>query len=262
MRPVSWGCLIKKPRRLIVFSIPELIVSSSSVYSVYSVLRFGFLSMKFAITIFALFLAGTASAQDAASTAARAHVRFTVENPQLDPADYSLQIYEDGTGSYSVSLSGDSPSQPAVRAIQIHEPLLSRLFEVARKQHFFALDCQAPHSQVAFTGKKTFAYTGPDGRGICIFNYSREQPINQIAADLMSVAFTLQEGVRLASDHLHDRLALDEELESLQEAAQDRRALELENIAPVLESVANDEAVMNRARARARALIVEPASIR
>lgn len=220
------------------------------------------MSTRIAAATFALFLAGIAFAQDPPPAATRAYIRFTVENPQREPATYSLEIYEDGTGSYTASEGGDSATQPVKRAIRIHEPLLSHLFEGARAHHFFAMNCQAPHGRVAFTGKKTFAYTGPDGRGICIFNYSHEQPINQLAADLTSVAYTLQEGAQLASEHLHDRLALDSDLESLQDAAQNHQALELGNIAPELESIANDESVMNRARARARALLVEPASLR
>jgi hypothetical protein len=217
--------------------------------------------MRLAIAVFVLFTAGAAFGQNSASPANHSYIRFTFENPQLEPAAYSLEIYEDGTGSYSATLGSDSGAQSVKRAIHIHDPLLSRLFETARAHHFFAMDCQAPHSHVAFTGKKTLAYTGPDGQGACTFNYSHEQSLNQIANDLISVAYTLEEGTRLASEHLHDRLSLDGELESLQDAAQDRRALELGNIAPELESIANDDAVMNLARKRARALLIEPASL-
>lgn len=217
--------------------------------------------MRIAATVFLLFLTGAAFAQSPASPASRAHIRFAFENPQLEPAAYSLDIYEDGTGNYLVSSSGDSASQPAERAIHIHDPLLSQLFDVARTHHLFAVNCEEPHGHVAFTGKKTLSYTGPDGAGSCTFNYSHDKTLNQAATDLMSVAYTLEEGARLANEHLHDRLAVDAELESLQDAAQDHRALELGNIEPELESIVNDDAVMNRARARARTLLLEPASL-
>jgi hypothetical protein len=219
-------------------------------------------SMRFAAVIVALFFVGTAFAQDAAAPAGRASIRFTFENPQLEPAAYSLEVYENGEGSYTASVSGDPAAQASDRAIRIHDPLLARLFDGARTHHFFAIECEQPHSRVAFTGKKTLAYSGPDGKGSCTFNYSRDPAVNGIADDLMSVAFTLEEGERLKREHLHDRLSLDSELEELQSAAQSRRALELGNIAPVLESIAEDDAVMNRARSRARALMTEPASIR
>jgi hypothetical protein len=222
--------------------------------------------MRPVAAVFAFLLAATAFAQNPAGPASRTHIRFTVENPQLEPSTYSLDIFEDGNGRYSASYTassdGDSAAAPVNRAIRIHDPLLSRLFETARSHHLFAMDCEAPHSRVAFTGKKTLAYAGTDGDGSCTFNYSRDPSLNQTASDLMSVAYTLEIGTRLANEHLHDRLSLDAELEALQGAAQDHRALELGNIAPELESIANDDEVMNRARARARALLLEPASVR
>lgn len=217
--------------------------------------------MSAALTIFTLLLAGIPAASNPALPPSRADIQFTVENPQLQPSLYSLVIYEDGTGSYTETVSGDSGAQPVKRPITIHDPLRTKLFSEARADHFFAMQCEAPHERVAFTGKKTLAYNGPDGAGSCTFNYSREQKLNQVAADLMSVAYTLEEGARLKSEHRYDRLSLDSELESLAEAAQSRRALELENIAPELESIANDDAVMQRARSRARALMSQPVSL-
>ena len=96
--------------------------------------------------------------------------------------------------------------------------------------------------------------------GECTFNWSRDQQLNQLADSLMAVAFTIHEGSRLAIEHVHSRLSLDAELEQLQDAAKDHRALEIENIAPELQSIAADPAVMNRARNRARALLNGDAS--
>ena len=225
--------------------------------------------MRLTIAICVLLVAGAAHAQTpgqaADRTAGRAEIHFAVENPKLEPASYSLDVFEDGTGRYTAryttSADGVTPFPPVDRPIHIHDPLLSRMFDVARTHQFFAIECEAPHNHVAFTGKKTLAYTGPDGKGSCTFNYSHDSVLNQLAMDLMSVAFTLEEGTLLASEHLHDRLSLDAELEALQNAAQEQRALELGNIAPELESIANDDAVMSRARMRARELLVEPASV-
>jgi hypothetical protein len=215
--------------------------------------------MRPAVFIFTVLLAANACAQSAAAPADRAHIRFSFEDAQLEPASYSLEVDEDGSGnyaaSYTASSDGDTAAPPVKRAIRIHDPLLSRTFSVARTHHFFAVECELPHSRVAFTGKKTLAYAGPDGNGSCTFNYSKDPTLNQVAVDLMAVAFTLEEGARLANEHRHDRLSLDGELEALQSAVQDQRALEIGNIAPELEAIASDEAVMNRARMRARELL-------
>lgn len=215
--------------------------------------------MKFIAFFLGLVVAATAPAQILVQPATKARIGFTVEQPQLEPAAYSLEVFEDGSGSfrasYTVSATGNSAPEPVERAIQIHDPLLSKAFDDARAHHFFAFDCEGRHSQVAFTGKKTLSYTGPDGAGSCTFNYSKDQWVDKLAQSLQAVAYTLQVGVRLKREHRYDRLSLDSELASLQEAVRGGRALEIENIQSELQSIMRDEAVMNRARGRAFRLI-------
>lgn len=215
----------------------------------------------------AVALALSQAAPPPAATQASPEIRFFFEHAQLDPARYALVIHEDGSGHYQstpgpVSTSGSDgfASAPLQRDIVVRDPLLASLFRAARAHRFFAIECDAPDSHVAFTGKKTLAYTGSDGHGECTFNWSRDQQLNQLADELMAIAYTLYEGNRLAIMHLHSRLGLDAELENLQSAVKDHRALEIENIAPELQSIAADPAVMNRARNRARALLNGSAS--
>lgn len=209
--------------------------------------------------VMCLLFACAAFALDPASSQNGANIRFNFENAQLQPPAYTLQISENGTGSYS---AGSPDAQAADQAIRIQDPLLAKLFQTARANHFFATDCDAKKSGIAFTGKKTLNYSGSDGSGSCTFNYSHDAALNQMASDLMAVAYTLQVGDRLKLEHRHDRLSLNSELEGLQSAARDRQALELENIGPVLRSIADDDAVMNLARNRARALLSESSAAR
>ncbi|MGH9585929.1 MAG: hypothetical protein ACRD3F_03185 [Acidobacteriaceae bacterium] len=217
--------------------------------------------MKFTAVVLGLLFAGTAVPATAQPSPAKAQISFTVEQPQVEPAAYSLEIYEDGSGSYrasyTASATGNSAPEPVERAVQIHDPLLAKMFLDARAHRYFGFDCEARHSHVAFTGKKTLAYTGPDGAGSCTFNYSKEQWLDQLARSLQSVAYTLEEGVRLKREQRYDKLSLDNELTSLQEAVQNGQALEIENIRPELQSIVRDAAVMNRARGRAYRLMAE-----
>lgn len=204
-----------------------------------------------------------ASAQATSPAARQASIRFAVENPALQPSMYSLEIHEDGTGIYREMLSSASgPAVPVERPLHIHQPLLSHLFQEVQPGQFFTEGCQPSSGRVAFTGKKTLSYAGPAGEGSCTFNYSREKAMNEVANQLSAVAFTMQEGLRLSREQRYDRLGLYDELNSLCDAAQDRRALELENIAPELQAIATDGAVMNLARARARALLSAPEATR
>lgn len=190
-------------------------------------------------------------------------IQFSFDNPKLDPSNYILVISENGSGRYKSNPASAAPGgdpqeivpQPVDRAIQIGEPLKSQLFNFARSKHFFAMTCETPNAHIAFTGTKTFSYAGSDGQGSCSFNYARDPQLNDLANQMMAVAYTLEEGRRLTVELEHSRLGLDTELEELQSAVTDHRAAEVENIADVLEAIANDERVMNRARNRARALL-------
>src|SRR6185437_3785189 len=185
--------------------------------------------MKITAIFLGLILAGSACAQGESIQTQRAHVRFTVKDAQVQPAVYSLEIYEDGSGNFTASYmasTSDAAGQHVDEAIHIHGPLLEQLFRTARAHHFFAFECEDSRRRVAYSGMKTMAYTGPDGAGSCTFNYSRDQWLNQISDELIGVSCTLEFGVRLKQEHQYDRLALDGELASLEDAVRDRRALE------------------------------------
>jgi hypothetical protein len=69
------------------------------------------------------------------------------------------------------------------------------------------------------------------------------------------MAATLDEGSKLQREYEHGRLSLDSEMEILEQLAHDGRAIELENIAPILQTLVGDEAVLQRVQRRARALM-------
>ena len=215
-----------------------------------------------AIVLALLLPPGGSSALPAEKDPGSPEIRFSFDHPQLDPSAYTLVIHADGSGHYR-STPGPSSgpgidgyaSSPSERDLTVRDPLLANLFQTARSHRYFAMDCDATDVRIAFTGKKTVAYSGSDGNGECSYNWSHDKELNQLADDLMAIAYTLHEGNRLALEHTHSRLSLDSELENLQDAVKDHRALEIDNIAPVLESIADDSAVMNRARNRARALL-------
>lgn len=218
--------------------------------------------------VLAVFVLSLSQAPAASQAASPASIVFAFENPQLQPASYKIEIHADGSGRYKSApgapatdgiATPDAADQitqrPMEREIRISDGLRSQLFAAAHSHRYFAIACEATKVHVAFTGKKVLTYSGPDGQGSCTYNYSQDEQLNRIADELEAVAFTLEEGERLAVQHEHSRLALDAELETLQEAARAGRALEFGNIAPQLQSIADDEEVMLRARKRARSLI-------
>ena len=205
-----------------------------------------------------------AGASTANSSGKSAEVGFRYENPQLQPGKYSFVIREDGSGSYHSEPSATPPADKASyhplpqaedRSVQFSKTLVNQIFSTAREQKFFSVACDDKRDKIAFQGTKVLSYQGPDGEGSCTYNWSKIASIEKLTSLFEGIAFTLEEGRRLEIEQKHDRLAVDAELGDLIEAAKAGRALEIHNIEPTLQAIADDEAMMERARSRARKLL-------
>ena len=139
--------------------------------------------------------------------------------------------------------------------MQLSRPVVGQIFSTARAQKFFAIKCEDGKDKVAFQGTKQLSYQGPDGSGSCTYNWSKSGAIEKLTTIFESIAFTLEEGRRLEVEHKHDRLALDAELGDLLTAVKEGRALEVQSIQPVLQEIAEDDSVLERARMRAKKLL-------
>lgn len=208
-----------------------------------------------------LLISGAAGAQSPVA-ASQPSVSFNFVNPALDPAHYTITIHADGTGHYrsepGTAAAPDAEGHPPLpfdQEIHVSAPLRTELFAEAKKAHRFAETCDTGKPNVAFTGRKTFSYKGPDGSGSCTFNYARDPQLQHLAGQMMAVSTTLQEGRKLRLLYLHDRLGLDAELETLTGEHASGGAIELQNIAPELRSIIGDDAVLERARNRAQSLL-------
>jgi hypothetical protein len=208
--------------------------------------------------------AAGAWAQNANGQAAGAQVGFVYENKQLQPAKYTFLIDENGAGRFH-SQPGDPPpadtpsyqtlAEAQDRPVQLSRPVVEQIFSTARAQKFFAIKCEDGKDKIAFQGTKELSYQGPDGSGSCTYNWSKSGAIEKLTTIFESIAFTLEEGRRLEVEHKHDRLALDAELGDLLTAVKEGRALEVQSIQPVLQEIAEDDAVLERARMRAKKLL-------
>jgi hypothetical protein len=213
---------------------------------------FGTLSL---ICLFTL-AAGTLAAQ----TPAR--IVYTFDHPQLQPSRYTITIDENGAGHFASEPGPADPDgndgvypAPVDRDIRIDDSLRAGLFTYARAHGFFGARCDRGNSGLAFTGNKTFTYVGADGHGTCAFVWAGDAVLQRLTDQLNAVAFTIEIGRRLDVEVRHDRLGLDSELASLQDAIKDQRASDLPNIATELQAIAGDQDVMDRARKRALALL-------
>lgn len=191
-----------------------------------------------------------------------ARIVYVFEHPQLNPAQYTVTIDENGAGHFTsvpgtvnIDYSDGVYPAPVDRDIHLDDTLRADLFSYARSHNFFNEHCDRGRSGLAFTGNKKITYTGSDGQGTCAFVWAADPVLQRLSDQLNAVAFTLEVGRRLGVEVRHDRLGLDSELEGLQDAVKDQRASDLPNIATELQTIAQDSQVMDRARKRAMALL-------
>jgi hypothetical protein len=196
-------------------------------------------------------------------------IEMSFANPGLTPSRWMLIIHPDGSGHFrsergsAVAGSQEMPDSPKLSApdqdrdIRLSARFAQRVFETARDHKWFNEECES-HMKVAFQGVKRLSYAGPEGKGACEFNYSRDKEIEALGDSLEAVAATILEGARLEKLLLHDRLGLDKEMEYLMSAYGDGQAQQLCAIRGILERLAEDPSVMERVRKRARVLLTKP----
>ena len=223
--------------------------------------------------IAALMVFGAASfalGQPASSTEPPAvlqgQVSFQFERVGLPVPRYTVEVREDGTGRYQADEAavGSSQSSSAAqyaggkhidRTITLSPSTVTKIFKLARSLDYFNTACDSKAKNIANTGKKTLTYVGVDGKGSCVYNYSENKNVTALSDTFLAIAFTMDEGRRLEFFHRYDRLGLDAEISTLAHEATEGRALELGTIAPTLESIERDTALIQRVRLQAGKLL-------
>jgi hypothetical protein len=188
-------------------------------------------------------------------------LRVDFSNPGLTPSQWTLEFHPDGSGHFhsvrgtAVTEGVTSFEAPDIdREIQLSPRFADHAFQVTRRHKLFAKACES-HLKVAFQGTKKLSYSGPDGEGSCEYNYSKDSEIQSLGDSLIAVATTIIEGARLEMLLQHDRLGLDREIGVIEESLGDGRVQQISSIRDILERLADDPAVMERVRKRARDLL-------
>jgi hypothetical protein len=195
---------------------------------------------------------------------AQAEVTFQFERPGLVVPRFAIRLREDGTGSYraeqverpstGASMRGEA-AQHIDRAILLSPATVAKIFKTSRELNYFDTSCASKAKNIADSGKKILSYSGADGNGSCVYNYSDNKSVEMLGSTFIAIAYTLDEGRRLEFLHRYDRLGLDAEMITLAQEAEAGRALELGTISQTLAVIADDMAVMQRVRLRAVKLL-------
>jgi hypothetical protein len=204
-------------------------------------------------------------ANSAGASAVSSEVSFQFERAGLAVPKYAIVLHEDGTGTYfaefaPVSTGGgamgvSTATKPLSQPLRISSPTTQMIFSAARALDRFNIPCESKAKNIADTGKKTLSYTGADGQGSCVYNYSENKSIAQLTDTFQAISQTMDEGRKLEFLHRFDRLGLYSEMDVLSHEVEEKRVLELGNIAPALRSIVADEALMQKVRERAAHLL-------
>ncbi len=178
-------------------------------------------------------------------------VIFTIVREGVPVPKYSIVVREDRKAIY---WKGDREEDAL--------PVLNLSVSEATKAAVFKAvpvvgsgKCETHTKGIAQTGRKTLqSFEGDEVRS-CVFNYSDSDAINAATSVFQSMASTMEYGEQLAAKHRFDRLALDALMDSLVNEVKEGRAIEVQNIAPVLRSLAEDDRVIDRVRRKAARLL-------
>jgi hypothetical protein len=179
---------------------------------------------------------------------ARQEISFHFETAFGQVQDYTIDVNQDGTGKYWTG-----PATAGGLSLRISATTVAKIF--AGKASIGAGTCETHLKNIAKTGKKTLVYHDNDEVAQCVFNYSDDDKLNDMATTFLSIASTIQEGDKLKHDHRFDHLGLDADLDSLLASAKSGSAIELQNIAPVLQSIVDDDEIMSPSRRKAKSLL-------
>ena len=178
-------------------------------------------------------------------------ILFEFDRGAQPPSRWKLDLAKDGSGAFTNLANAASSEQP-VRVSAAVEAKIAAAYPIVQSGK-----CETKLKNIAKTGKKTLSYRaeGSTAAASCSFNYSDSDALNTLADTMLAVSETMQAGERIAQKHRYDRLGLDAELDVLTDEVRNGRALEIANIAAVLQSVANDERVMERVQRKAARLL-------
>lgn len=185
---------------------------------------------------------------------ANAAIVFSMVPRLTTVAPWRIALSQEGTGTYTETAETAGKNAIPVRA---SADVMRKLAGGAG-----AVESQACETKkkIAQTGLKTIAYARGGAEVKCTFNYSDDEGLNDAANVFIAMATTMQYGARLQHEHRFDRLGLAAEMDSLVAAVKDGRAIEVGNIAGVLQSLVDDEEVIGVVRRRAQALLAGPVS--
>ncbi len=185
-------------------------------------------------------------------------VTFTCDFPGSEPDHYVISVSDNGTASYD-SNSKLSPESDAADPFHldftVSPATRTRVFDLAERAHYFEGQIDSKKKNLASTGTKTLTYKDAQKSTSATYNYSPVPAIQELTAFFQGLSTTLEFGRRLDYHLRYQKLALDEELKKMEEMSNSHQLEEISAVAPVLQKIVDDPAVIKVVRAGAQRLL-------
>ena len=205
------------------------------------------------VCLIACFPASARAQQTAVPT-----VIFTLDFPGSEPDHYVISVSDDGRASYDSDgkLSPDSEGGDSFHAdFTMSQAGRARVFDLAKRAHYFEGQIDSKNKKLASTGSKTLTYKDAQKNTSATYNYSQVPSVQDLTTFFQSLSTTLEFGHRLDYHLRYQKLALDEELKNMEEASNSGGLAEISAVAPVLQRILDDPAVIKVVRARAQRML-------
>ncbi len=177
----------------------------------------------------------------------------TYDRPGLQVPHWQLTLPQRGAVTYTGKPDkGVDPGEVAFHVSDAGRAKLGSMLDRSKGMQ----PCETKTKHLANMGQKDVAYTPSNGTEVhCTFNYTDNKPLSDALEYVLSMVSTVQAGLELERLHRYDRLGLDPVMVRLADDAKAGHAAEIGAIRPTLESLAGDEALLDRVRSRAAQLL-------
>jgi hypothetical protein len=184
-------------------------------------------------------------------------VTFTCDFPGSEPDHYVVSLSEDGSAIYDSNskLNDSADSQPFHSVFSVSQASRTHVFDLAQRAHYFEGEIDSKKKNLASTGVKTLAYKDAQKNTHATYNYSPIPAVEELTAFFQSLATTLEFGHRLDYYLRYQKLALDEELKKMEEMSNSGGLTEVSAVAPILQKIVDDPAVIKVVRVRAQRML-------
>jgi hypothetical protein len=187
-------------------------------------------------------------------------ITFTFDFPGSAPSHYVTSISADGHASYVSNGKLGNDSEPTTNDSWRREFIVSpsnstRVFDLAKRAHYFEGEIDSKKKGIASTGSKTLTYKDAQKNSQANYNYSPVPAVQDLTAFFQRLSTTLEFGQRLDFYLRYQKLALDEELKGMEGMWNNHELEEVPAVAPVLQKIADDASVIKVVRARAQRLL-------